>query len=116
MLTKSAKLKPPMEGVVAPKPSMVDAPPAAAVFVPPGVVIIDDGRGVCFGGGVDGAASVVVLVLAFVVAVEVRCERGVLASGRSFVLELEFSLLLLLLLLLLPLPWPIFAGEGDEAR
>ena len=104
MFTKSAKLKP-TEGVVAPKPSMVDAPPTAAVLVPPGVVIIDEGRGVCLGGGVDGATSVVLVL----VVVEVRCERGVLASGRSCV----FSLLLLSLM---ELRLPALAGEGDEAR
>ena len=95
MFTKSAKLKP-TEGVVAPKPSMVDAPPAAAALVPPGVVIIDEGRGVCLGGGVDGATSVAVVV--------VRCERGVLASGKSFVPVLSL------------LSFPALAGEGDVAR
>ena len=46
MLTKSAKLKF-CEGVLMPKPSRL--------LAPPGVDIMDDGRGVCFVGGVDGA-------------------------------------------------------------
>ena len=86
---------------MAPKPSIVDAPPAAAALVPPGVVIIDDGRGVCLGGGVDGAASVMVVV--------VRCERGVLASGKSFAPALS-------LLMSSLLSFPALAGEGDVAR
>lgn len=50
MLTNSAKLKF-ADGVLSPKPEK------GAPMPPPGVVIMDEGRGVDFGGGVEGGKT-----------------------------------------------------------